>query len=68
MDAEAQNAHLGTVTSTTLLQGLKDPANEVVWQQYVERYRPLIVRYAQAVGLAAADAEDVAQESFVTVF
>jgi RNA polymerase sigma-70 factor (ECF subfamily) len=53
---------LTTVTSTTLLQGLKDE-NRTVWRDYVDRYRPMVVGYARRLGLRPADAEDVAQEA-----
>lgn len=54
-----------SITSTYLLEGLKDPGNHAVWQQYVDRYRPMIVTYATKLGLSTADAEDVAQQSLV---
>ena len=56
---------LATVTSTTLLEGLKDPANQTVWLQFVDRYRPLILRYAERLGLSAEDAEDATQTSLL---
>lgn len=56
---------LPTVTSTTLLEGLKDAANETVWLQFVERYRPLILRYGERLGLSAEDAEDATQASLL---
>jgi RNA polymerase sigma factor (sigma-70 family) len=46
----------------SLLAGLEDPANETVWRGYVERFRPMLVRWFRRVGLAAADADDVAQD------
>lgn len=52
---------LTTVTSAALLQSLRDPANATVWNDYVGRYRPLLLGYARRLGLADADAEDVAQ-------
>ncbi len=54
-----------TVTSETLLAGLKDPANATVWQGYVDRYRPLIVQWLRKTGVTDADSEDVAQEILV---
>ena len=56
---------LVTVTNTDLLNGLKDPKNESVWQAYVERYRPLVVSYACRVGIAQEEAEDIAQGSLL---
>lgn len=54
---------LTTITSTYLLNGLKDPANQAVWQQYVDRYRPLLLKYARRMGLRDDEAEDVAQQT-----
>ena len=52
-------------TSTTLLEGLSDPANGTVWRGYLERYRPLVEAYARQLGVAAEDVEDVAQNTLV---
>lgn len=49
------------VTTTTLLDGLRDPKNAGAWGGFVTRYRPVVVGYARKFGLGAADAEDVAQ-------
>ncbi len=68
---ESAKVHLSTTTSTLLLEGLKNADNQVVWREYVDRYRPLIVRYGQRLGLKPEDAEDVAQQSlaaFVTAY
>lgn len=51
-----------SVTSSFLLEGLKDPANLAVWTQYVNRYRPMLLAYAQRLGLPPADGEDAAQQ------
>jgi RNA polymerase sigma-70 factor (ECF subfamily) len=65
MSAEAQTARLKTVTSTHLLEALRDPGNRTVWRNYVERYRPVVVAHARRLGLSDTDAEDVAQETLV---
>lgn len=54
-----------TVTSTFLLEGLREAGNDTVWAQFVERYRPLIVRYAQRLGLSETDAQDAAQQALI---
>jgi RNA polymerase sigma-70 factor (ECF subfamily) len=54
-----------TMTSTSLLLGLRDPDNAEIWQSFVERYRPLILQFALHLGLGAEDAEDVAQISLL---
>ena len=58
-------AHVATVTSASLLEGLKHADNQTVWRDYVDRYRPLIVSFARRIGFGEADAEDVAQASLL---
>jgi RNA polymerase sigma-70 factor (ECF subfamily) len=45
-----------------LLIRVRDPADRAAWQEFIEIYRPVILRLAQRKGMQAADAEDVAQE------
>ena len=52
-----------TRTTTALLEGLFDPANELVWLEFDQRYRPIVVAFARKLGLSDADAADVAQET-----
>ncbi|HEY2587530.1 MAG TPA: sigma-70 family RNA polymerase sigma factor [Tepidisphaeraceae bacterium] len=52
-----------TRTSTALLEGLKDRANPQAWQEFDQRYRPLLLAVAARLRLAAADAEDAVQET-----
>ncbi|UCF33389.1 MAG: sigma-70 family RNA polymerase sigma factor [Phycisphaerales bacterium] len=62
VDSMSRNTLLKTTTSTDLLDRLKDPADQPAWDLFVNRYRPLIVNYAQhGFGLSAEDAEDAAQ-------
>ena len=56
---------LTTLTSATLLAELRAPENRTVWQQYVDRYRPVIVGYARRRGLSDDDAQDAAQETLM---
>jgi len=65
MDLRAGSQAVSTVTSTTLLQGLSDPGNEEAWRAYIERYRPMIVRFARRLGVPEPDAEDVAQAALL---
>lgn len=58
-----------TLTSTSLLEGLKDPGNGDTWRAFVERYRPMLVSYARrSFGMSRADAEDAAQEAMNAFF
>lgn len=52
-----------TTTNTVLLNGLLDPANQSVWREFDERYRPVIEGFARKLGLSADDAADAAQET-----
>ena len=56
---------LSTVTSTILLEGLKDAANQTMWRDYVDRYQPMIVRYVERLGIVRADADDIAQDALL---
>jgi len=47
-----------TRTSSTLLEGLKDPADRTSWIEFDRRYRPLVFLVARRMGLQAVDAED----------
>lgn len=48
-------------TRPSLLERLRDPADQEAWRCFDSRYRELILRYAQKRGLQTADAEDVRQ-------
>ena len=52
-----------TLTTTQLLEGLADPANQAVWQVFDARYRPVLLAFARRLDLSAEDAADVAQEA-----
>lgn len=59
------------VTTSTVLERLASGRDEEAWKDFVERFRGLIVSYAQRRGLGSADAEDAAQETlaqFVAAF
>lgn len=53
-----------TVTNTVLLNGLRG-RDDAVWQQFVARYRPLVVRFAQRQGLREDVADDAAQQTLI---
>jgi len=52
-----------TATTTVLLEGLHDSANEAAWTHFDQRYRPIVVAFARRLGLNDTDAADVAQET-----
>jgi RNA polymerase sigma factor (sigma-70 family) len=54
-------------TRPSLLLRVRDPADQAAWREFVEIYRPVILRLAGQKGMQAADAEDVAQEVLAAV-
>jgi RNA polymerase sigma factor (sigma-70 family) len=53
------------LTTSTILQDLRDPGNDAAWQALVERFRRPIIGMARRSGLSGEDAEDVAQDSLL---
>jgi RNA polymerase sigma factor (sigma-70 family) len=54
-------------TRPSLLIRVRDPADRAAWQEFVEIYRPVILRLAQHKHMQAADAEDIAQDVLMVV-
>lgn len=54
-------------TRATLLERLKDADDQVSWGTFVQVYRPFIYRAAQRAGLTHEEAEEVVQETLITV-
>lgn len=54
-------------TRASLILRLADAADVSAWDDFLQIYRPLILRLAMRQGLQAADAEDLAQEVFSSV-
>jgi len=54
-------------TRASLLIRVRDPADQAAWREFVEIYRPVILRLARHKGMQEADAEDVAQEVLAAV-
>ena len=55
-----------TMTSSFMLQELKNPQNNSVWSEFVTRYRPVIIGYCKRFGFTGADAEDISQMVLTT--
>ena len=55
-------------TSESLLRRLQDPLDEGAWNRCCAIYTPLIVRWADSLGLPTSDADDVVQEVLVKLF
>lgn len=54
-----------TRTTTDLLDGLAEERREEVWEEFDQRYRPILINVARRMGLRDEDARDVAQDTLV---
>jgi len=54
-------------TRASLLIRVRDPADQAAWHEFVEIYRPVILRMARQKGLQDADADDVAQQVLTSI-
>lgn len=54
-------------TNESLILRVKDPADAASWSQFLAIYRPVVVRMACGRGLQYADADDLAQQVFLSV-
>jgi RNA polymerase sigma factor (sigma-70 family) len=54
-----------TRTTTALLAGLGDAANDGAWAEFDARYRPILTGFARRLGLDDAGAADAAQETLL---
>lgn len=55
------------ITSVTLLERLRLPAQPEAWARFVEVYQPLLLYWARGLGLQDQDAADLVQDIFVTL-
>ncbi len=61
----AGKASLDTVTSLTLLEGLRDSGNREAWERFTVRYQPMMLAFAVRLGLNESDAQDASQETML---
>jgi len=54
-------------TRASLLIRVRDPADQSAWNEFVEIYRPVILRLARQKRMQEADAEDVAQQVLMSI-
>ncbi len=52
-------------TNTSLLEGLLDQGNDVLWSLFCRRYRPVIIAVGRRLGLSEPEAEDASQEALL---
>ncbi len=64
MDSQATPFQWVTTTSA-LLAALRTPDNQTIWVGFDQRYRGILERFAQRLGLGSDDAADVAQQTLV---
>jgi RNA polymerase sigma-70 factor (ECF subfamily) len=51
-------------TSTSLLERLRQPGDQLAWVRFVELYTPLLYYWARSLGLQQSDAADLVQDVF----
>mgnify|MGYP001589980010 CR=1 FL=1 len=54
-------------TSVSLLERLRQPAEQEAWTRFVQLYTPLIYGWARRVGLSPEDASDLVQDVFAAL-
>ncbi len=54
-------------TNVSLILRVKDPVDAASWSDFLSIYRPVVVRMACGRGLQHADADDLAQQVFLSV-
>lgn len=52
-------------TSSSLLEGLRDPRNATAWERAIAGLRPMLIGYFRRLGMCESDAEDVAQTTLL---
>ena len=66
---EAHNLDIFPDTRSSLLLRVKNVAgDERAWEEFMELYRPVIIRMAKARGMQEADAQDMSQQVFLSVY
>ena len=53
------------VTTSTILEELRDYSNAAAWDDFVNRFRDPIVRFASSLGFDSSDAQDIAQDALL---
>ena len=54
-------------TNESLIARVKDPGDAAAWTEFLDIYRPVVYRLARSRGLQHADAEDLAQQVFISI-
>lgn len=67
---ESQHSSVATITHTSsdLLRQLRSPEHRGTWDEFVGRYRPIIVGFGRRLGLKHSDAEDAAQQTLFAFY
>jgi RNA polymerase sigma factor (sigma-70 family) len=53
------------MTTTTILNDLRDPQNTAAWEKLIRRFRGPILGFARRMGISDPNTEDVAQETLL---
>ena len=53
------------LTTSTILEGLRDFGNQTAWDRFANRFRRPIAQFARRLGLGDSEAQDVVQETLL---
>jgi RNA polymerase sigma-70 factor (ECF subfamily) len=53
-------------TTTQILHQLQTTSDDDAWRRLCEHFRPVVIHFAQTLGLSLQDAEDASQETLMT--
>jgi len=65
VDSRKERNKMEWVTTTQVLDDLKNPDDTVVWHRFCDYFNPVVINFARKLGIPAADAEDAAQETMM---
>ena len=54
-------------TRPSLIEKLRDQDDSQSWERFYEIYSPLLFRFSQSLGMSASEAEDLVQETVISV-
>jgi len=60
-----ESSSLDTVTTLTLLDGLRDTENAEAWRRFEDRYGPVVQAFALKLGVSESDVADVTQDTMM---
>jgi len=54
-------------TRLSLIEKLRDQSDQESWERFYDNYSPLLFRFSRSLGMTASEAEDLVQETVISV-